>query len=232
MSSTKINLNQSDDEVLDRDFDKNMNKSNDEDPFDADINLNNAFVSSSITSTESKPYVYNQQFHLPCYTINNSNKIQTNFKHGPPPPPHIRPITPPSTNHDETTLILPQSSNTTIITDPTTNNTTNNQNISPNQWRYIQNKMNNIIPFIHAIQNNELSHTYEHTPNNDNNLIEEEDNSDHLSDDDILNNLDMPSNNPKHQYKSSMTVTFDPKVEEVVCIAWDGRTDVGRITLH
>eukprot|EP01083_Nonionella_stella_P273833 929178_1 len=128
MSSTKINLNQSDDEVLDRDFDKNMNKSNDEDPFDADINLNNAFVSSSITSTESKPYVYNQQFHLPCYTINNSNKIQTNFKHGPPPPQHTHNIThSPSTNpktktnvSDETTLTLPQSSNTTIITEPTT----------------------------------------------------------------------------------------------------------------
>eukprot|EP01083_Nonionella_stella_P006549 19026_1 len=171
------------------------------------INLNNAFVSSSITSTESKPDVYNQQFHLPCYTINNSNKIQTNFKHGPPPPQHTHNIThSPSTNpktktnvSDETTLTLPQSSNTTIITEPTTiitdhttNNTTNNQNISPNQLLYIKNIMNNIIPFIHAIQNNELSHTYEHTPNNDNNLIEEEDNSDHLSDDDVLNNLDMP----------------------------------------
>ncbi len=51
-------------------------------------------------------------------------------------------------------------------------------------------KMNNIIPYINAIQNNELSHTHTHT-----HLVEEDDNSDHLSDDDVLNGIaNMPSN--------------------------------------
>ncbi len=61
--------------------------------------------------------------------------------------------------------------------------------------------------------NNKLSYTHTHT-----HLAEEDDNSDHLSDDHVLvsaiTNMysnSTPNKPPKHQYKKSVTVTFDPK---------------------
>eukprot|EP01083_Nonionella_stella_P234900 826517_1 len=182
------------------------------------------FVSPS--SAESKDDVFDEQFHLPVY---NNNKIQNNNivqmkakKHRPAPPQHTHNITESPSNditktngsdhhiHNERTLTFTHSSyksNTTIITDPTVNM----NNITPNQWRYIKHKMDDIVPFIQAMQNNELSDT--NTQNKDKSILlqkhdsleeeEEEENiteniteniiniesdhSDHSSDDDVLN---------------------------------------------